>query len=104
VLLAWKPPYWLCAFDVAATTLTLVADIYVARNYRPARIFPVFTKLHIIRIICQKSPVSFPLLSFPESTVIEVFLVSVVYATLVLQFPRLNVCSVPRGHDIGLTM
>ena len=41
---------------------------------------------------CQKSPDSFPLMSSPESTVIEVFLVSVFHVrSLVSQFPQLNV-------------
>ena len=52
---------------------------------------------------CQKSPDSFPLLSSPESTVIEVFLVSVFHACPQFSFVVPTVECV-RGYDIDLTI
>ena len=54
--------------------------------------FPPYA--HLIKYFmrhCQKSPDSFPLLSSPESAVIEVFLVSVLHVSLISWFPQLNV-------------
>ena len=52
---------------------------------------------------CRKSPDSFPLLGSPESTVIEVFLVSVVHVNLVWIRSSHSWMSV-RGYDIDLTI
>ena len=59
--------------------------MYVVRNYRPVRIFPVRAySIHFKNIPCiiarRVLTPPFPLLSSPESTVIEVFLVSVFHA------------------------
>ena len=48
---------------------------------------------------CQKSPDSFPLLSSPESTVIEVFLVSVFHVRSLV--PTVECI---RGYDIDVTI
>jgi len=50
---------------------------------------------------CQKRPDSFPLLSSPESTVIEVFLVSVVHVSFSFVVPTVECI---RGYDIDLTI
>ena len=54
------------------------SELSASQDFPRTRVFNKFLKYSMHH--CQKSPDSFPLLSSPESTVIEVFLVSVFHA------------------------
>ena len=76
------------AFGLSFMRFTLMELIYVLLGIIGQSGFPPRTRVFNNKIKysmhhCQKSPDSFPLLSSSESTVIEVFLVSVVHVSLI---------------------